>query len=252
MNRLAGKIALITGAAGGIGRAIGERFHAEGASVVLADIDGDRAAAASRAIDHDGERATATACDVSSATSAGAAVDTTIARFGRLDVLVNNAAAHTPNHTIDTLSVDDWNSTIAVNLSGAFLMSRAAITPMKAQGSGLIIHMASQLGHVGAPQRAAYAATKAALVSLARTMALDHGPDGIRVASLSPGAVLTERLEQRYGSMSAASGALAHRYATGRLSRPGEVAAAAAYLASDEASFITGSDLLIDGGYSAR
>lgn len=260
--RLAGRVALITGAGGGIGSAIGQRFRREGATVVLADLDttaveatANRLCADTDEIDIDidtaATAAVAIACDVTSPESTAAAVDTTVDRFGRLDILVNNAAARTPGHTVETLQLADWQAALDVNLTGAFLMSRAAIAVMTKQRSGVIIHMASQLGHVGSPQRAVYAATKAALISLARTMAIDHGPDGIRVASLSPGAVLTSRLEDRYGSLDAATEALAHRYPAGRLGQAEEVAAAAAYLASDEAAFLTGTDLLIDGGYTA-
>ena len=190
-------------------------------------------------------------CDVTDPASVTAGIEAAVEKYGRLDVLVNNAAARSPAHTVATLSIDDWNEALAVNLTGVFLMSRAALPVMTAQGSGVIIHVASQLGHVGAPGRAAYGATKAALLSLARTMALDHGPDGIRVVSLSPGAVLTHRLEASFGSFDAASDALSGDYITGRLGEATEIASAAAYLASDEAAFLTGSDLLIDGGYTA-
>lgn len=251
-SRLAGKVAVVTGAGGGIGAAVSRRFHDAGARVVLADIDVDSATTAAAAIDASTTSAIPIRCDVTSEQSAAATIDAALDTFGRLDILVNNAAARTPNHTIDTLRIEDWDTALAVNLTGAFLMSRLAVPIMAGQRAGVIIHMSSQLGHVGAPLRSAYGATKAALIALARSMAVDHGPDGIRVVSLSPGAVLTGRLEERYGSLDAASAALADRYPAGRLGDADEVAAAAVYLASDDAAFLTGSDLLIDGGYTAR
>ena len=122
---------------------------------------------------------------------------------------------------------------------------------MRPQGGGVIIHLASQLGQVGAPKRAAYGATKAALIQLARAMAVDQAADGIRVVSLSPGAVLTSRLEKRYGSKEKVIEALGHKYPVGRLGTPEDVAGSAAFIASDAAAFMTGTDVLIDGGYSA-
>jgi len=131
-------------------------------------------------------------------------------------------------------------------------VSKFAIPLMVRTGGGAVIHVASQMAHVGAPGRAAYGAAKAGLVHLARIMALDHADQGIRVNSLSPGAVLTSRVIARYGSADAARQKLAAAYPLGRIAMPEEVAAAAVFLASDDASFVTGTDLLVDGGYTTR
>lgn len=234
--RLNGKVALVTGAAGDIGKAIVRQFEAEGAKVLGVDISSKGA-----------ER-----CDVSDAASAAAAVKTAEERFGALHILVNNAATVSPYVPVHELDEKDWRHALDVNLTGAFLMSKYVIPAMLRAGSGSIIHMASQMGHVGSAGRAAYGVTKAGLIHLAKIMALDHGPQGIRVNSLSPGAVLTSRLVDRYGSAEAVRAKLESKYPLGRLGTADDVAAAAAFLASDEAAFVTGTDILVDGGYTAQ
>jgi NAD(P)-dependent dehydrogenase (short-subunit alcohol dehydrogenase family) len=197
-------------------------------------------------------RAKSVLCDVADPRSARAAIDAAVSTFGALHVLVNNAAAETPRMTVDALELADWNRALEVNLTGAFLMSKFAVPHIAAAGGGSIIHVASQLGRVGAPGRAAYGVTKAGLIQLARIMALDHAAQNIRVNALSPGAVLTGRVVRSYGSPEAAERALIPNHPIGRLGTPAEIAAAALYLASDESAFMTGADLLIDGGYTAR
>ena len=236
MKRLEGKIALVTGAAGDIGRAIVRRFTEEGAKVLGVDIS----------LSGDGH------CDVGDAVSAAAAVKRAEEKFGTLHILVNNAATVTPYEPVDTLNEKAWRQALDVNLTGAFLMSKFAVPAMLRAGSGSIIHMASQMGHVGAPGRAAYGVSKAALIQLARIMALDHGAQGIRVNSLSPGAVMTSRVIERYGSEQAVREKLESKYPIGRIGNVEDVAQAAVFLASDEASFVTGSDFLVDGGYTAQ
>ena len=236
MKRLEGKVALVTGAAGDIGRTIVRRFTEEGAKVLGVDIS----------LSGDGH------CDVGDAASAADAVKRAEEKFGALHILVNNAAAVTPYEPVDKLSEKAWRQTLDVNLTGAFLMSKFAVPAMLRAGSGSIIHMASQMGHVGAPGRAAYGVSKAALIQLARIMALDHGAQGIRVNSLSPGAVMTSRVIERYGSEQAVREKLESKYPIGRIGNVEDVAQAAVFLASDEASFVTGSDFLVDGGYTAQ
>lgn len=248
---LAGKIALVVGAATGIGRAIARELAGAGAAVVCADLDGAGADATAAAIEAAGGRALARRSDVTRAADAEADVAAALAAFGGLDVLVFGAATLEPTATVLELSEADWNRTLAVNLTGAFLVSRAALPALRARGGGSIIFIASQLGRVGAAGRPAYCATKGALVQLAKVMAADHARDGVRVNTLSPGAVETGRLLHRYGDMAAARAALGPKHLLGRLGQPEEIARAALFLASDASTFMTGADLLVDGGYTA-
>jgi NAD(P)-dependent dehydrogenase (short-subunit alcohol dehydrogenase family) len=190
--------------------------------------------------------------DVTSDESVNAAVAAAESCFGDTHILFNCAAALTPPATVEHLAIEDWNRAFQVNVTGAFLMSKAVIPRMRAGGGGSIIHVASQLGTVAMPGYSAYCSTKGALLQLTRTMAIDHASDKIRVNSLSPGATLTERLRTRFGSDEAANGALADGYPLGRLGQPEEIANGAVFLASDESSFVTGTDLVIDGGYLAQ
>ncbi len=248
---LTGKVALVIGAATGIGRAIALEFAAAGAAVVCADIDDPGAAATAAAIERAGGRGLARRSDVTRAADAQADVAAAAAAFGGLDVLVFGAAAYEPTASVLELSEADWNRTLAVNLTGAFLASRAALPAMIARGGGSIIFIASQLGRVATAGRPAYCATKGALVQLAKVMAADHALAGIRVNTLSPGAVETGRVLRRYGDLGAARAALAPKHLLGRLGQPEEIARGALFLASDASSFVTGSDLLVDGGYTA-
>lgn len=245
------KVAVVTGAAGDIGTAVTRKFLAEGARVVMVDINEDKARAAMQTLDAEADSCGVEICDISDRDKAHAAIDAAAMRFGAVDILVNGAAALTPGATIAELDPEDWRQAIDVNLSGTIWMSQAAIKKMRAQGGGVIIHIASQLGQVGAPNRAAYGATKAALIQLARAMAVDHAAEGIRVVSLSPGAILTSRLEKRYGGAQNVIDELGHKYPIGRLGTPDDVAQSAAFIASDAAAFMTGADVLIDGGYTA-
>jgi NAD(P)-dependent dehydrogenase (short-subunit alcohol dehydrogenase family) len=248
-GRLQGKTALVSGAGGGICGAIALAFAREGAAVACLDIDQSAAEETARLITGAGGRAIAQRCDVSrqSDTEAAAAA----AAFGRIDVLVSGAAPHDPGGTILEVGPAEWQRVIDINLTGSYLLCRAALPHMIAGGGGSIILIASQLARVGAAGRAAYCATKGALVQLAKVMALDHAKDHVRVNTLSPGAVETQRMIRRYGSFEKAREIMAPKHPIGRLGRVEEIAAAAVFLASDEASFVTGSDLLADGGYTA-
>jgi NAD(P)-dependent dehydrogenase (short-subunit alcohol dehydrogenase family) len=246
MARLDGKIAIVTGAAGGIGGAIARSFLAEGAEVLAIDIRDGGLSALENAAEG---RARVQVCDVSSEDEVAAAVNHAVDAFGGLDVIVNNAVFDLPLAPLTAISLADWRRTWAVNMDGAFLLSRAAIPLMEKRGGGSIIHVASQLGRVAKHGRPWYCAQKGALINLAKAMALDHAAAGIRVNCLSPGPVETDRYLRNFESRAAAQ-ATANTM-LGRLGTPDEIAAGAVFLASDESSFMTGADLLIDGGYTA-
>lgn len=248
---LAGKTALVSGAAGGIGRAIATAFAAAGAAVAGCDIDLAGAKETARLVEQAGGRALAGRCDVAVESDILAMLAAAKDAFGRLDILVSGAAPHDAGGTVVETSPADWERVVAVNLTGSFLLCRAALPLMIAGGGGSVILIASQLGRVGSAGRAAYCATKGALIQLAKVMAIDHAAENIRVNTLSPGAVETARITRRYGSFEAARAAIGPKHVLGRLGQPSEIAAAAVFLASDASSFVTGSDLLVDGGYTA-
>lgn len=238
---LKGKGAIVTGAAGGIGGAIAKAFKEAGAQVACVDLSVDKISR-----DYLPLR-----CDVSSEAETRSAVDQAAKTFGGLHVLVNAAAMRDANATVTDIDLPAWNRVFGVNVAGAYLMSRWAIPHMAKAGGGSIIHVASQLGTVGTPGRVAYCATKGALITMAKAMASDHAGQGIRVNTLSPGAIETDRMILRFGEMQKARDVLGPKHLMNRLGYPEEIAAAAVFLASDAASFMTGSNLLVDGGYNA-
>jgi NAD(P)-dependent dehydrogenase (short-subunit alcohol dehydrogenase family) len=249
---LAGRVALITGGGGEIGGAIARRFAREGASVVVADLRPDKAEAVAEDIRSAGGETLSIDCDVAGDKDAERAVREAVKRFGKLTTLVNVAAAVTPDGTVETLTLQDWNHALAINLTGPFLMCKYAVPHIRSAGGGTIINVASQLGQIGVAKRAPYASSKAALIQFTRCLAIDHAPDNIRVNSLSPGSIDTERTLRRFaGDRAAANRVRGPNHLLGRTGRPDEIAAGALFLASDESSFMTGADLLIDGGYLA-
>lgn len=249
--QLAGKAALISGAGGDICRAIAVAFAREGASVVCCDIDGVGAAETVRLINEVGGQAISQECDVASETQTIAAARAGRAAFGRLDILVSGAAPNDPSGTVLETAIADWQRVLDINLTGSFLLSRAVLPYMIEGGGGSIIFIASQMGRVGAARRPAYCATKGALIQLAKVMAIDHAAQNIRVNTLSPGAIETQRMLYRHGTYDEAQRVMGPKHVLGRLGKPDEIAGAAVFLASDAASFMTGSDLLVDGGYTA-
>ncbi len=252
-RRLAGKIALITGGGTGIGLATAEEFARQGASVVVAGRRPEPLAEAVESIRGEGGTAEAVAGDVGRAADAARLVEATISSFGRIDVLVNNAGQELVASLLDT-SEEWWDRVMDTNLKSVYLVSREALPRMIERGGGSIINVSSQLGFVGAKNFAAYTASKGAVVNLTRSMALDHAADNIRVNALCPGAVDTPLLRRQFEDREGPQGTLedlARLHPMGRLGQPSEIAHAAVFLASDESSFMTGSSLVVDGGYIA-
>jgi NAD(P)-dependent dehydrogenase (short-subunit alcohol dehydrogenase family) len=250
-GRLAGRVALITGGGGEIGGAIARLFAREGAQIAVADLDPVKAESVAGAIGQAGGRAQAFAADVADEASARSAVARAVEAFGKFTTLVNTAATITPDGTVETLTLEQWNKALAVNLTGAFLMCKFAVPELRRSGGGSIINIASQLGHLGVPERSPYCTTKAALIHFTRILAMDHAADNIRANTISPGFILTERSSARVGGKARARVVNGPRHLLNRPGEPDEIAAGALYLASDESSFVTATDLLIDGGYIA-
>ncbi len=242
---LSGKVALVTGAASGIGAAVAQAFARKGARVALADMN--REAAEAQAAPLDGARAYA--CDVTSAESVEAAVTAVLADMGRLDVLVNSAGI-VDLAPAEEISLRAWQRTLDVNLTGSFLVAQAVGRAMIAQGGGRIVNLASQAGTVAIEEHVAYCASKFAVIGMTKTLALEWGQHGITVNSISPTVVMTELGKKAWaGEKGEAAKA---RIPVGRFAEPEEVAAAAVFLASDAAAMINGADLLVDGGYTVR
>jgi NAD(P)-dependent dehydrogenase (short-subunit alcohol dehydrogenase family) len=253
MRGLDGKVALITGAASGIGAATARLFAGEGAAVGLFDRDETGGRAIARAIEDGGGRALFVHGDVTLDTDCRRAVDETVARLGRLDVLINNAGIIRRASIVDT-SEEDYDGVMGVNVKGVFLMSRRAVPIMTRAGGGVIINTASNWGLVGGARAAVYCASKGAVVLLTRAMAIDHGPANIRVNCLCPGDTDTPMLRSEAQMLGepldrflAESAGVPLR----RVARPEDIARAALYLASDAASFVTGAPLIVDGGFMA-
>lgn len=251
MNRFEGKVALITGAGRGIGRATVERLAGEGAAVAVLDIDGTVAEETAEALRQAGSRALALCADITDHAAGRAAVEEALATFQRLDVLVNNAA-RTAKGSLEQTGPEDWEYEIRGTLTGAFLMSRAVLPHMVARGRGAIVNVGSVNGllALGNP---AYSAAKAGLINLTKSLATEYGRRGIRANVVSPGTVRTEApsWRERLQRDPRVFEKLARWYPVGRVGEPADIAAAIAFLAADEAAFVNGANLVVDGGLTA-
>lgn len=247
-DRLAGKVALISGGARGQGEAEARLFVNEGATVVLGDLlveDGQRVAAVLRA---QGGQATYVKLDVTQERDWQQAVETTIRTYAQLNILVNNAGIF-PIEGVEATSLELWNRVVAVNQTGVWLGMKAVIPAMRQNGGGSIVNISSVAGLIGSGMAAAYHGTKGAVRLLTKTAAIEYAKQGIRINSVHPGGVDTVMLdvlnaESKQGAIQA--------HPLGRLATPLDIAYGVLYLASDEASFVTGAELVIDGGYTAQ
>ena len=247
---LVGKVALLTGAARGIGRGTALRFARENASLILVDADDKAGNQVAQEISSSGGRARFLRADVSRAEDCARVVEGTLSEFNRIDILFNNAGI-VSRATVPELSEQEWDRVMTVNVKSVFLMSRLVIPVMARNGGGSIINTASGWGLSGGRKAAAYCASKGAVVLLTKAMAIDHGPDNIRVNCICPGDTDTGMLAkeaQQLGETPDQFRADAARRPLGRIGRAEEIAEAALYLASDRSSFVTGTALVVDGG----
>ena len=244
-KRLTGKVAVITGAASGIGRAIAERFAADGADLALVDLNSDRLEVLQHDLEATSARMICSQTDVANATAVGEAVDDILSRFGRIDILVNNAGIMIRKGFLE-YSVSDWDRVMSVNLKSAFVFSRKVAPGMMKAGQGKIINIVSGAGMTGLA-RGAYGPSKAGLVNLTASMGLELAPYGINVNAISPGATATPMLEPVTASRETEETVL-RTIPLGRLGTPADVAGPAAFLASSDADYMVGSVLIADGG----
>ena len=249
-QEFAGRTALITGGASGIGLALAHRLAAGGASVVVADYDEAGARKAVAGLQSAGAEAAAVAMDVTDPASVEAGVQFAVDTFGALHLAVNNAGIGGPSNPTGEYGIDDWNRVVATNLSGVFYSMRYELPAIVAAGGGAVVNMSSILGTNGFAGSPAYVAAKHGVVGLTKNAALEYGAQGVRVNAVGPGFIHTPLVDANLDADAQAG--LAAKHALGRLGEPQEVADLVAFLASDAASFVSGSYHLVDGGYAAQ
>lgn len=251
--KLAQRVAVITGAGSGIGQAMARRFAGEGARILAGDVNGAAAEETSKMVAGEGGACKPFTVDVTQPEQVRAMIEQAIAEYGRIDILCNNAGIGSTTSVIDC-EPEEWDRVMTVNVKSVYLGCKYGVPHMLEQGGGVIINTASVAGMVGIAKRASYCASKGAVIALTRQVAIEYVGQGIRVNCLCPGTVdspWVERLLQQADDRVAARQALEKRQPMGRLGTPEEVAAAALYLASDDAAFITGTGLVLDGGWTA-
>ena len=255
MDRLKDKVAIVTGAALGLGRAIALRMAGEGAAVALLDLHDEAGEALAAELRSQGARACYWRCDVASEAEVAGVFAAVVAYFGRLDVLVNNAGVAGPNKPTHEITEAEWDWVQSINVKGVFFGVKHAIAHLRAAGGGSVINLSSIYGLVGAPDIPPYHASKGAVRLMTKTDALIYAPDRIRVNSIHPGFIWTPMVEhhlEAQGDLAEGRRATDALHPLGHMGEPDDIAWGAIYLASDEAKFVTGAELVIDGGYTAR
>jgi len=250
---LTGRVAIVTGAGRGIGRAIAKKFASEGAAVLLTARTKTEIDAVAEEIRKAGGRAEALVADVSSEKDCERIVDAAKTAFGRVQILVNNAGIYGPVQPVERVSPSEWDSVIAVNLRGPFLLSRLVLPGMYEQGSGAILNVVSIAAKAAFQLNSPYAASKAGLIGLTHTLAAEAARKGVRVNAVSPGSTDTPGLSDLLASSEVGQQRLkmlSNAVPLGRLGTPDEIAKAVVFLASDDASYITGTELFVDGGFA--
>lgn len=247
-----GKVAIVTGASEGMGLSTARAFAEAGASVVLADIQADKAQAAAESLNKAGLKALAVACDVACEEQVAAMVRKTVETYGRLDAAYNNAGLQTPQVPAAEMSYDDYDRTMAVNLRGTFTCMKYEIPAMLQSGGGAIVNCSSQGGVTGFPGQAAYIASKHGIIGLTRTAALDYAQKGVRVNAVCPGVILTPMAERLIGGNKEVEAAIKEMVPMGRMGTGEEIASAVLWLCSPGASFVTGHALIVDGGFTVK
>ena len=252
MQRLQDRVAVVSGSAQGIGRATARRLAEDGASVLVVDVDADGARRTAEEICGADGKAEALQADVSTEAGVRGMIDQAVARFGKLDIIVNNAyASPGPGSAVD-VTEDAWDRGMNVGLKAMYRAAREGVPHLRAAGGGSIVNLSSVHGLLAAPRSLIYETLKAGVIALTRQMAVDFGPDGIRVNAICPGMINTERMAQRHSLHPNSVPFYEQQYPLRRIGTPRDIANAIAFLCSDDASFITGHALVVDGGLTIQ
>lgn len=247
-----GQVALVTGAAKGMGLATARAFAQSGAAVVLADLDGHLAEQEAQEIVREGGTAVGVACDVADETQVAAMVDLAVAKYGRLDMAFNNAGIQVPPSDAADEPLDSFERVTAVNQRGVWACMKHELRVMRGQGSGAIVNCSSLGGLVGLPERAAYHGTKHAVLGMTKSAGVEYAPRGVRINAVCPGTIDTPMVQEMLEGQADAMAEIMKEQSIGRLGRPEEVAAAVLWLCSPAASFVIGVALPVDGGFTAH